>query len=154
VAAYGPHALRVAYKVLPIQPNDPQFKGKNCTWMPILSVGLIIGHSPTKKFEAIIDSGSPICLFHASMATAHGMKLADGEVGTLCGVVGGASGQVYYHNVKLCVGADIIKIRAGFSDAIPVAGLLGRHGFFEHFSVLFDPSETPPGLTITRIGRA
>ena len=82
------------------------------------------------------------------------MKLKDGMKGPLQGVVGGASGDVYYHEVKLCIAGAMIKINAGFSESLSVAGLLGRHGFFEHFSVVFDPSNNPPGFEITRIHRA
>ena len=29
--------------------------------------------------------------------------------------------------------------RAGFSDELPLAGLLSMFGFFEHYRVIFDP---------------
>jgi hypothetical protein len=122
--------------------------------MPFLTVSLIIGHSPTKKFEAIVDSGSSTCLFHADIGKAHGLKLKEGVKGALGGVVGGFKGEVYYHRVKLCVGGGIIAINAGFSENLSVAALLGRHGFFEHFTVLFDPSSNPPGFEINRVHRA
>ena len=121
--------------------------------MPFLTVSLIIGHAQTKKFEAIVDSGSCTCLFHADIGKAHGLKLKDGPKGPLGGVVGGAKGEVYYHKVKLCVAGQIIPINAGFSETLSVAALLGRHGFFEHFSVFFDPANDPPGFEITRIYR-
>jgi hypothetical protein len=121
--------------------------------MPFLTVSLVIGHAPSKKFEAIVDSGSCACLFHADVGKAHGLKLKDGAKGPLSGVVGGACGEVYYHKVKLCIGSHMIPINAGFSETLTVAGLLGRHGFFEHFSVLFDPANNPPGFEITRIYR-
>jgi hypothetical protein len=122
--------------------------------MPFLTVSLIIGHAPTKKFEAIVDSGSGMCLFHASIGAAHGLKLRDGTRGVLGGVVGGSRGEVYYHKVKLCIADSMLTVNAGFSEHLSVAGLLGRHGFFEHFSVLFDPCNNPPGFEITRIHRA
>jgi hypothetical protein len=81
-------------------------------------------------------------------------KLKDGSRGDLRGVVGGATGDVYYHKIKLCVGSGIIGINAGFSENLSVAGLVGRHGFFEHFKVSFDPSNNPPGFELTRIHRA
>jgi hypothetical protein len=122
--------------------------------MPFLTVGLIIGHTSTRKFEAIVDSGSVGCIFHSSIGVAHGLDLESGIQGDLCGVVGAAKGSVYYHRVKLCVAGGIIPITAGFSENLSVAALLGRHGFFEHFSVLFDPANNPPGFEITRIHRA
>ncbi|MBZ5724121.1 MAG: hypothetical protein LAP87_03925 [Acidobacteriia bacterium] len=47
----------------------------------------------------------------------------------------------------------MIPINAGFCEALSVAALLGRHGFFEHFTVLFDPASTPPGFEIDRLHR-
>jgi hypothetical protein len=48
----------------------------------------------------------------------------------------------------------MIQIKAGFSPRLSVAGLLGRRGFFENFIIKFDPSATPPGFEILRLGRA
>jgi hypothetical protein len=32
-----------------------------------------------------------------------------------------------------------VLARAGFSDSLPIAGLLGMAGFFENFNITFDP---------------
>jgi hypothetical protein len=48
----------------------------------------------------------------------------------------------------------MLRIRAGFVDNLPVAGLLGRRGFFENFIITFDPSAEPPGFDLERLGRA
>jgi hypothetical protein len=37
--------------------------------------------------------------------------------------------------------AALLPTRAGFSDNLPIAGLLGMFGFFEHFIVTFKPTE-------------
>jgi len=68
-------------------------------------------------------------------------------------VVPGVNLDVYFHQVNLWVGADRIKITAGFVPGLSVAALLGRHGFFEHFIDTFDPSNNPPGFDITRLAR-
>jgi hypothetical protein len=128
--------------------------GELSTWMPFLTVELIIGHARTKRFEAIVDSGSPTCLFHADLGKAYGLKVRNGAKGSLSGVVGGSKGDVYYHKVKLCIGTHMILINAGFSETLSVAGLLGRHGFFEHYTVTFDPANNPPGFEIERVYRA
>ena len=119
-----------------------------------MKVSIIIGHAPSKRFEAIVDSGSAICLFHANIGKALGLKLKDGEPGTLGGVVGGAVGEVYYHKIKLKLLADIIPITAGFSEKLGAAAILGRHGFFEHYTVTFDPCNNPPSLVVERFHRA
>ena len=54
-----------------------------------------------------------------------GIKIQSGPEGDLGGVVGGTRSKVYYHNVKLVVGADIIDIKAGFSWDL-TENLLGR----------------------------
>lgn len=146
--------MHFPYKVFPISKPQPGFRNERESWIPVLNVSLIIGHSPTRKFEAIVDSGSPSCLFHADIGKAHGLKVEEGDEGPLGGVIGGAKGLVYYHRVKLNVASQIIPISAGFSAQLSVAAILGRHGFFEHFKVVFDPSSIPPGLTIERIYRA
>lgn len=120
----------------------------------MLTVSLIIGHAPTKRFEAIVDSGSAICLFHADIGNAHGLKVESGIRGPLGGVIGGASMDVYYHKVKLCISGNLWMINAGFSSKLSVAAILGRHGFFEHHRVIFDPQTNPPGLEIERFYRA
>ena len=45
-------------------------------------------------------------------------------------------------------------ITAGFSEQLAVAAILGRHGFFEHFTVTFDPCGARPGLIVERVHRA
>ena len=84
--------MQVAYKVLPITQPDPAYGDLKETWIPILAVSLIIGHSQTKRIEAIVDSGARSCLFHASIGEAHGLRLKDGLEGPLGGVVGGSVG--------------------------------------------------------------
>jgi len=122
----------------------------------VLAVSLIINHKPTKRFEAIVDSGAGSCLFHASIAEAFGLKVDSVQPEPLGGVVGGAKGSVFYHQVKLVVpgGGSPIKITAGFSHQLSIGALLGRHGFFEHFTVIFDSCAVPPSLSIERFHRA
>jgi len=55
----------------------------------------------------------------------------------------------YQHEVRLIVGADTYKIQAIFADGLPLACLLGRRGFFDKFTVCFDPTD-PPGIELTR----
>lgn len=121
------------------------------TWLPILNVALIIGHTTSKKFEAIVDSGSPVCLFHADIAKAHSLNFKSGQRDDL---IGGSKGEAYYHKIKLKVMGEIISITGGFSEHLSVAAIIGRHGFFDNFMVTFDPCNNPPGLIIERIYRA
>jgi hypothetical protein len=92
-------------------------------WLPILPVQLRSGSNLTALLEVIIDSGAFDCLFH----------------------------RRYGHEIRLHVGADSFKIEAFFSDQLPVAGLLGRNGFFDKYVVSFDPSGKIPGVELTRV---
>jgi len=111
--------LHFPYKVFPISKPEPGFRNEKESWVPVLNVSLIIGHSPTRKFEAIVDSGSPSCLFHADIGKAHGLKVEEGDEGPLGGVIGGAKGLVYYHRVKLAVASQIMPSLPGSPLSYP-----------------------------------
>ena len=93
-------------------------------------------------------------MFHADIGRSLLIKIEKGVKGEVGGVAPGVRVDAYFHDVNLWVGADILKIRAGFVEKLPVAGLLGRRGFFENFIVTFDPSASPPGFELQRLGRA
>ena len=121
----------------------------------MLPVQLSHGHgAKSHRIEAIVDSGAHDCLFHAQIGEALGLKITKGVHSSTGGVAHGVKIDVYYHHVNLWVGAGMVKIVAGFSDDLSVAALLGRRGFFENYIVTFDPSATPPGFEIQRVGRA
>ena len=47
--------------------------------------------------------------------------------------------QTWVHDVTLYIPGGAVAIKAAFTETLPVAGLLGMNGFFEHFSISFDP---------------
>ncbi len=61
---------------------------------------------------------------------------------------------LYFHKVKILVGAEQFETMAGFSPELSVGGILGRRGFFENFIVRIDSSTTPPVCDIEKIHRA
>jgi hypothetical protein len=65
----------------------------------------------------------------------------------------GPKSPVYFHDVALHIGAEIIPVRAGFCDTLAAAGILGRMGLFSNFIITFDASSTPPGFELARIHR-
>jgi len=72
----------------------------------------------------------------------------------LGGVIQSASpADVFYHRIKVAVLTEIIDLTAGFCYDLPVAGILGRTGFFDQFIITFDPTAQPPGMDIERVGR-
>lgn len=145
--------MRVAYKTYPIDPPDPAFPEFRVRWVPILNVYFYHRHGRSPGFEAVVDSGSEYTLIHASLAELIGLKVESGTAGSLSGVVANAKAEVYYHKIKLAVLAEVIEVTAGFSYDLPVAGILGRIGFFDRFIITFDPTATPPGLDLQRVGR-
>lgn len=112
-------------------------------------------HSPpTKKFEALVDTGASRCIFHATLGTAIGLNIEKGEESRTLGVSGKPT-TIYLHPICLHVpGGHMLKIKAGFTQELPMAGILGRNGFLEHFRVVFDPSGATPGFEIERFYQA
>jgi hypothetical protein len=90
----------------------------------------------TKRFEAIIDSGASRCLFHSSIGRFLGLQIERGLVEDTSGINGIA--RTYLHDIALYLPGGVANIRAGFSDDLPLAGLLGMNGFFDRFKVVFD----------------
>lgn len=111
-------------------------------------------HAESKRLEAYVDSGAPICLFHGSVGKALGMQVEDGTEGPLGGVIGGVQKKVYYHSVKIKLLGQILTVRAGFSIELSVLAILGRSGFFDNFTITFDPCNDPPGLVLERFHRS
>ena len=148
--------MRYNYKRHPQATPHPAFPNET-PWVAILEVRLsqpTKAARPTARFEAILDSGCADTLFHASIGQSIGIDIKSGIRSDLAGIARGVKIPVYFHDVDLHADADIIRIKAGFSERLPIAGILGRRGFFEHFIVTFDPTFTPPGFEITRVGRA
>lgn len=50
----------------------------------------------------------------------------------------GGNEKIYLHDITLYIPGGATVIKAGFKEQLPVAGLLGMAGFFEHFKILFD----------------
>ena len=114
------------------------------------------GHAMTPGWiMAIVDSGSPYCLFRADIALAIGIKnLTTGKAHEIGGVKKGAVDIYYFHNVKLFIeGNWVIEVMAGFSASLSVPALLGRNGFYDNFIVNFDHSASPPVMSISKIDK-
>ncbi len=126
--------LRIAYKVGP-----DQFGSYLYSAMLNVQIALPPPNSPrTKRFEVVIDSGATRCLFDSSLAEYIGIDLKTCPVEVTQGIGGDA--VTYIHDIALFVPGGPIVIKAGFKENLPVAGLLGMNGFFEHFRVVFDPT--------------
>ena len=140
-------SLTVPYKKFP----DPSGAGGFAYYAAIpVNIALPASNSPrSKRFEAIIDSGASNCIFHADIGRAIGLDIAKGAPLRTLGVAGPTS--VYAHDISLHAPGGIIAVRAGFSADLPIAGLLGMKGFFDHFKISFDA--TALACTLERIYR-
>jgi hypothetical protein len=111
-------------------------------------------HSPpSRPFEAIVDTGASRCIFHSQIGRSLGFDIEKGEEEGTVGVSGQIT-KLYLHKVSIYVMGGIITVTAGFSDDIPLAGLLGRRGFLDHFKFSYDHSTNPPQFELTTISRA
>jgi hypothetical protein len=104
----------------------------------------------SKRVETFIDSGATNCVFHAQIGESLGIDIKAGEVEKTTGITGSAT--LYMHEITIYAMGDPYLIRAGFSYELPVAGILGMMGFFDHFKVTFDP--TAMACTLDRIYHA
>jgi hypothetical protein len=144
--------VRLNYKIVPLAKAHPAYPKETSVWMPMLSVQLSVGHGQkTPRFEAIVDSGSGDTLFHSDIGKHLKIDVPSGARAPIGGIVKGHTIDAFFHDVNLWVGIGMIHIKAGFSDQMTTGALLGRHGFFEHFTVTFDPANNPPGFEIIRL---
>ena len=104
----------------------------------------------TKRIEAVIDSGASRCIFHADFARHLGIDLTPCPVEVTLGI--GGTENLYLHDLTLYIPGGVVTVKAGFKEGLPVAGVLGMMGFFEHFRVMFDGAAQ--ACTLERIYKA
>ena len=147
--------MKVPYTGFPIEPRHPAFTKETTAWLPILTVR--VGPPQTHdlwspRFGAVVDSGSPWCMFPTALADYFGIKVNTGVEGTVGGILKGDVEPIYFHNLKLQIASNWnITVKAGFTKKLAVPGILGRNGFFDNFKVHFDHSCKPPHLDIEKI---
>lgn len=144
--------LRKQYTALPLDNPDPGLQGQDKVWMPLLRIRVSAKHQHTPWIQAVIDSGSPYCLFRADVADFLHMDLEKGAEGRLGGIVSAIREPIYFHNVSIVVEVNwTIDVFAGFMRKLSFPAILGRGGFFDRFLVQFDHSKSPPEFEITKI---
>jgi hypothetical protein len=116
-----------------------------------VQIALPVANAPrTKRFEAVIDSGAARCLFHADFARFLGIDLGSCSTEITLGI--GGQETIYLHDLTLYIPGGPATIKAGFKEKLPIAGLLGMTGFFDHFFITFDG--TAQACTLDRRYRA
>ncbi len=118
----------------------------------MLKVRVGWGHQKTPRFDAIVDSGSPWCLFRADVGEYLGIDVRSGKESMIGGISEGMEEPVFFHNVQIWVEENwLIQVDAGFVKKLMFNGILGRGGFFDNFFVRFDHTSSPPTFEIDRI---
>jgi hypothetical protein len=133
-----------------------EITGDQKYWMPFLRVRPGKGHAFLRSpVFALVDTGSPYCLFHADIAIGIGIRdITTGKARVMGSVKAGIKDTAYFHKIKLQIESDWnIDVYAGFSPNLSCRALLGRYGFLDHFVVTFDHSGSPPIIEITPITR-
>lgn len=105
---------------------------------PVIPISLI-NYQIEVPYQILIDSGSDICIFDASLLEILGIDLISGERGELMGATGEPA-VFYFHNIGIKVGGWRYNIKAGFmpQNSSLEYGLAGQQGFFNIFTVKFD----------------
>ncbi len=128
--------VKIAYKVSPDSYGPPGAYLYNV--LLNVQISLPTPNAPrTKRFEALVDSGATRTLFHSDFASHLGLDLKSGQIEITQGI--GGSETTYLHEIKLYLPGGPVNTKVGFKEKLPLAGLLGMHGFFEFFKVSFDP---------------
>jgi len=146
-------SLKYPYKAFPIATPNPAFPKYNVAWRPALNVSIFYKRTRTTPIQCILDTGSTYCLFRADVGEAVGIDVRAGKKYDLGGISQQMKVTFYFHAIKLYVAACYIEIMAGFSYELPMAGLLGHLGFFDHFIVTFDNTPHPPTFEVQQIAR-
>jgi hypothetical protein len=147
--------VRKPYTGIPLDKPHP-LTGEKKYWLPYLRVRPAKAHTVMRSpLLAIVDSGSPYCLFREDIATAIGIRdITKGAVKSEIGSVRqGIKTDCYFHKIKIYVEEWIVDVTAGFTPHLAVPALLGRYGFFDQFLVTFNHSGNPPMLDISKIDR-
>src|SRR6476619_5519085 len=86
------------YTGLPLGPNpDPPLTGQTAMWVPMLRVRCMYQHQilPATVL-AVVDSGSPYCLFRAEIADFFHIDLTKAPTGSMGGIIGGPQDVTYF----------------------------------------------------------
>ena len=108
---------------------------------PIIPVK-ISHNGKSARYAALIDSGADFCIFDAHIGEYLGIDIESGDKEIFGGIQEAPSSVAYFHKIILTVGDWEYKTVVGFSYEIARHGygILGQHGFFNLFEIIFDYS--------------
>jgi len=144
--------MRKSYTGFPLDKPDPGMPGAVKIWVPMLWVRCSYQHQTTPSLPAIVDSGSPYCLFRTEVANFLHIDLVKAPKGSIGGVISDVHDDLFFHRMRLQIENNwTIDIMAAFMKKLSVPAILGRTGFFDRFQVTFDHSTSPPEVEIDKI---
>lgn len=128
---------------VPYFPSPPYPAGRglpqgHIAYRPVITVHLLAGQNRLRCL-CIVDSGADHCVFPLSFALQLGFNPL-GAPPVMTAGVGSAAVQMYFWTVSMDIGPVQKETVVGFTEDMNSKGigLLGQHGFFEHFKVQFD----------------
>lgn len=130
--------MKFSYKKFRVPPSEA-FPSRKYVFRPIIPVQLS-WKGNSVGYEALLDSGADLCIFHAEIAELLGIPVESGKPEQFGGVVGEPA-KAFIHTVDLDIGGNISSsIPVAFSrDIAPYGyGILGHEGLFNLFRVIFD----------------
>lgn len=146
--------MKKSYTGFPIVQTNPAFAGDTTMWIPMLRVRCMHQHQMMPPILAVVDSGSPYCLFRTEIADFLHIDLTNAPKGSMGGVIGGPQDTTYFHKIGLQIENNwTFEVMGAFMKKLAVPAILGRKGFFDKFLVAFDQSKSPHEFEITKIER-
>ncbi len=117
--------------------TDLQAKFIAVPWIPVtIKIGL-----KEQAFLMLVDSGADYCILDRDIASFLGLNITQGEL-IKTGGLSGTANVYYFDSVSLFVGGLEVQTKCGFINENllggKIAGVLGRHGFFDSFKVCID----------------
>lgn len=129
---------QISYYPSPPYPAGNGLPEGHIAYRPVINIHLVVGQN---RFSClcIVDSGADHCVFPLSFALQLGFNPV-GETPIMTGGVGSAGVPMYFWKVTMDFGPVQKESVVGFTEDMNSKGigLLGQHGFFEHFKVQFD----------------
>ena len=116
--------------------KDKNWKDLGIVSEPLISLP-IKTTSGYKKNSFLLDSGAVISSLPREWAAELGLDLAFLPRSTFGGF-GGATSIAYQGEMVVLLGSDELTLPVVFTEAVGTKSLIGRKGFFNRYSILFD----------------
>ena len=91
------------------------------------------------RYEVLVDSGADCNILPAEIGELLGIDVETGRKSNVGGITGGGM-PFFLHTVTMRVGGWSYEVPVGFMPSMPALGygVVGQHGFFDLFRVIFD----------------